>query len=141
MSVPWFFDECFEFRETAPPKRFQVLGERPELLVIRFVEVGVSLLTEIGRAAFPKDAEMLGDSAKGDAELAGNPAGRLFFSPEDLVELAMCFTHLDTVWRGFVGWVPSPARKPCRRFRRWNGASIMVLEDRPPERLAERIID
>ena len=57
----------------APPERFQVLGERPELLVICFVEVGVSPLTEIDRAAFPKDAEMLGDSGKGDAELAGNP--------------------------------------------------------------------
>ena len=48
---------------------------------------------------------------------------------------------LYTVWRGFVGWVPSPARKPCRRFRRWNGASITVQEDRAPERLAERKIE
>ena len=78
MSVPWFFDERFEFRETAPPKRFQVLGERPELLVIRFVEVGVSLLTEI-------------DSAKRDAEFAGNPAGRLFFAPDDLVDIVKAY--------------------------------------------------
>ena len=59
--------------------------------MIRFVEVSVSLLTEIDRAAFPKDAEMLGDSAKGDAELAGNPAGRLFFAPDDLADIVKAY--------------------------------------------------
>ena len=59
----------------------------------------------------------------------------------DFEQLAMCFTALDRVWRGFVEWASSHARKPCRRFRRWNEASIMVQEDCPTERLAEQNIE
>ena len=56
-------------------------------------------------------------------------------------ELDMRFPHLDTVCQRFVGWVPSHARKPRRRFRRRNEASIKVQEDRPTERPAEQKIE
>ena len=53
----------------------------------------------------------------------------------------MCFTHLGRVWRGFMGWVSSHARKPFHRFRRWNETSVKVQEDCPAERLAEQTLE